>query len=171
MDFKIPGALFDVNLRMTAMVKELIPECRWKIGCILKLQRFHSKSDLLHFFKANVWSYLEYRTAAICHCHQELSKDVDDLQNEFLAILGIPSDHAVMEHNFLPLSARRDIAMLGLTHRANIGRGPPHFRKFFKRAQNSSKSESTYTRPPYVIGPWHHQLPCLRNSALGLIPV
>ena len=34
--------------------------------------------------------------------------------------------------NLAPLAVRRDIAMLGLIHRAMLGRGPAQFREFFQ---------------------------------------
>ena len=46
-----------------------------------------------------------------------------------------------MDFNLAPLATRRDIAMLGLLHRAAIGEGPSQFREHFKRRPNSLQLE------------------------------
>ena len=42
-----------------------------------------------------------------------------------------------MDFNLAPLSMRRDIALLGMIHRAAIGDGPPQLRDIFKRRPDS----------------------------------
>ena len=46
---------------------------------------------------------------------------------------------ALLDFNLAPLSMTRDIALLGLLHRAAIGEGPEHFREYFKRKSGSLK--------------------------------
>ena len=47
---------------------------------------------------------------------------------------------ALMQARLAPLAVRRDIAMLGVIHRAVLGRGPQQFQQFFK-ADTSARNE------------------------------
>ena len=63
----------------------------------------------------------------------------DKLQDSFLQKLGIAPLEALMEFNLAPLATRRDIAMLGLVHRAVLRKGPPQFWEFFTKAPDTAK--------------------------------
>ena len=52
---------------------------------------------------------------------------LDKVQESFLRQL------VLLEFNLAPLSMRRDIAMLGIIHRAALGDGPTQFREYFYR--------------------------------------
>ena len=58
----------------------------------------------------------------------------------------MPENEALLVFNLAPLAARRDIAMLGVVHRAVLGCGPVQLRGFFERSD-----------PPYRLGgrSWH----------------
>ena len=62
---------------------------------------------------------------------------LDRTYDTFLREIGISREVALLEFNLAPLGMRRDIARLGLIHRAAIGKGPPHFRHMFKRRDGS----------------------------------
>ena len=64
--------------------------------------------------------------------------ELDRVYYFFLDELGISDEAAVMHLNFLPLGLRRDIAMLGVIHRAVIREGPPLLREFFIPEDRSS---------------------------------
>ena len=72
-----------------------------------------------------------------------------------------------------PLQTRRDIACLGLIHRAVLGVGPPHFREWFFPSRKLPHQHDTRLRKKqhnkqlhdYIDGN-HNEL--LRRSILGL---
>lgn len=129
--FTLLGVLFDSNLSMGRMCEQLVSACKWKVACIHRCKAFHTISDQLQIFKSKIWSYLEYRTSAIYHCTAAFLDEIDGIQTCFLRRLNLSVTDAALHYNFLPLCTRRDIAMLGILHRARLGRGPPHFKKFF----------------------------------------
>ena len=75
---------------------------------------------------------MEYRTAAIYHACGSILTPLNNFYNRFLRDLGISAEHALIDFNLAPLSSRRDMAMMGLLHRASIGKGPEHFKAFFR---------------------------------------
>ena len=85
---------------------------------------------------------------------------LDRVQSKFLNDLGILEVTALLEFNLAPLAARRDMAMLGLVHRTILGKGPAHFREFFK------------TRPDHkLVEPSCRMGGLSKRSAFGLVPV
>ena len=76
--------------------------------------------------------------------------------------MGVDEITALMQFNLAPLELRRDIAMLGLLHRAAIRKGPPQLQTMFKRRVGSYLLHDPYenSRPPLA-----------RRSAWGLIPI
>ena len=73
---------------------------------------------------------------------------------------------ALVNFRLAPLSVRRDIAMLGLVHRAAVGKGPGHFKKFFRRASTMGRHARHLDDPRVACA---H--PLIRRSALGLVAV
>ena len=69
-----------------------------------------------------------------------------------------------MEFNLAPLATRRDMALLGMVHRAVLGKGPQHFKEFFRlepvegQRHRFHVQDLTRTR-------------LSKRSALGLIPI
>ena len=53
---------------------------------------------------------------------------LDAVQTRFLRDAGVDEVEALMHFNLAPLSLRRDIAVLGVVHRAALGEGPPQFK-------------------------------------------
>ena len=88
-------------------------------------------------YKQQVLSFIEYRSSAIYHATTSVLQQLDKLQDTFLRELGISREAALMDFSLAPLSMRRDIALLGLLHRAAIGEGPTQFREYFKRRPDS----------------------------------
>jgi hypothetical protein len=159
-EFKILGVLFDAGLSMESAVQEVVVEAGWKLRMLIRTRRFYTDAELVLLYKAHLLSYLEYRTAAIYHARREVLDKLDRVQSKFLSDLGIPEVTALLEFNLAPLAARRDMAMLGLVHRTILGKGPAHFREFFK------------TRPDRkLIEPSCRMGGLSKRSALGLIPV
>ena len=85
--------------------------------------------------------------------------------------MGLAEVDALLHFNLAPLNSCRDIAGLGLIHRAVLGKGPPHFQKwFFLRnvapAYSTRHQEAKHNKQvhEYVDGN-HTEL--LRRSLLG----
>ena len=72
---------------------------------------------------------------AISHAAPSDLLPLDEVLTRLLVRLGISHEAALMNFNLAPLSARRDMALLGIIHRAALRQGPPHFHHFFIRAR------------------------------------
>ena len=114
-------------------------------------------------YKQQILSYVEYRSAAIYHATSTVLAKIDRLQDKFLRELGMTREAALMDFNLAPLSMRRDIALLGLLHRAAIGEGPMQLRAYFRRRLGSLK----------LIDALESQRasPLMRRSIWGLVRV
>ena len=89
-------------------------------------------------------SYIEYRTTAIYHACQSSFDVLDRVQDKLLDAAGMSSVDALNACRLAPLTARRDMALLGLIHRTVLGKGPRHFSAFF-RADLQARQEGRGT--------------------------
>ena len=174
--FKLLGVPFDCQLTMEGAIAELAKEAGWKLRTLLRTSRYHHDRALVNVYKSKLLSYVEYRTAAVYHATNTVLRPLNAVQTRFLKALGCTELEALMEFNLAPLSARRDIAMLGVIHRTTLGKGPAHFREFFKPAERTQRTYFTrrtarnHTKP--LEDPRTGRFPeLLRRSALGLIAV
>ena len=174
-DFKVLGVRFDCALAMDTATRELVAEVSWKLRALQRSASYHYDRQLVLLYKARVLGYVEYRTPALYHATDTVLTPLNNLQRNFLRQLGIDEVSALMEFRLAPLATRRDIAMLGLVHRAALGLGPPQFQKFFfLRGQTAESNTRRGTRR-------HHLELCetrrgrflelVRRSALGLVAV
>lgn len=130
--FKLLGITFDCKLVTSDTVFTLAKSCRWKLAAILRTIRCNTIAQSVLLYKAQLLSYIEYRTPAVYHaCASSLDK-LEDIQNTFLQAVRFCPVVALTEFRLAPLSTRRDIAMMGLIHRTVLGLGPSHFQSFFK---------------------------------------
>ena len=106
----------------------------WKLRTLLRTRRYYNDSEMIIFYKAHMLGYLEYRTPAVYHATKDVLKRLDNVQYRFLRDAGVDELNALFHFHLAPLSTRRDIALLGVIHRSVLGKGPPHFKQFFKRA-------------------------------------
>ena len=139
-NFVTLGVEFDCKLLMSAAVEGLVKECRWKLHRLLRTQQFYNSQQLIQLYKAQILSYVEYRTAAIYHACSSSLDALDAVQDTMLMAAAVSKLDALLHFNLAPLRWRRDIAMLGLIHRSVLGVGPPHFRKFFMRSNISANA-------------------------------
>ena len=93
---------------------------------------FHTEAELVTLYKRKLLGYLEYRTPAIYHATDTTLAKLDKVQERLLRVVGCTEREALLHWNLAPLATRRDIAMLGLVHRTVLGKGPSHFRSFFR---------------------------------------
>ena len=137
--FKVLGVKFDCSLTMADAVHGVVVEVNWKLRTLERSAAYHYDTQLVKLYKARVLGYVEYRTAAVYHATDTVLKLLDKLQDSFLQKLGIAPLEALMEFNLAPLATRRDIAMLGLVHRAALRKGPPQFWEFSTKALDTAK--------------------------------
>ena len=130
--FRILGVKFDCKLTMATAVQELVVELRWKLRTLLRATRFFSIAEQVLQYKARLLSYIEYRTPALYHACQSHLGRLDAVQRSFLKEVGLSDTDALLRFNLAPLSSRRDMAMLGVIHRAVLGLGPKQLHKFSK---------------------------------------
>ena len=130
--FTLLGVAFDPRLTMGDAVHDLVANTSWKVASIQRAGRYFTTCELIHLYKSRVLSFVECRTPAIYHACDSHLRRLDAIQTRFLKDTGIDEKTALECFNLAPLEARRDMAMLGLIHRTVLGRGPPHFNKFFK---------------------------------------
>ena len=128
---KLLGILFDPKLAMTDAVNAVVQKARPKVKSLLRTRRFHSKAFLIMLFKSHVLPILEFGTAAFYHASDSVLKPLDQIFEGFLSELGMDEAEAFLEHNFLHLRARRDVAMLGLLFRCAKGMCHPELRRLF----------------------------------------
>ena len=122
---------FDNRLRMNVAVHKCACRAAWKTKSLLRSRRFYSDSDLIMLYKSHVLSYIEYRTAGIHFASTSVLREIDDVQTRYIRQLNLSEEAAFMHFNLAPLETRRDIAILGVIHRAALREGPPQLWKFF----------------------------------------
>jgi len=129
--FKILGVNFDCKLLMDDAAQDVAFECGWKLEKMIRSKKFFNGKELMDLYKAHVLSFIEYRTSAIYHASTAVLSKIDRIQTKMLRIAGMTELEALLLHNLAPLNTRRDIAMLGVIHRAALGQGPEQLRQFF----------------------------------------
>jgi hypothetical protein len=117
-DFKLLGVTFDSELFMARAVSEVVIAASWRLTSLLRTRRYYSVNDLMKLYKSQILSLVEHRTPAIHHATSVVLRPLDNVQGRLLRELGITEKEALLEFNLAPLACRRDIAMLGLVHRA-----------------------------------------------------
>ena len=108
---------------------------------------------------------------AILHANIELLRAIDNIQEKFLRDINVPSEEALKSYNLAPLSCRRDIASLGILHRAKLGKGPQQLQHLFPVATNTNLLVDEVTAGTYSFGPWARNLPYIERSLFGRIKV
>ena len=168
--FKLLGITYEMELIMADAVDEVLCSVMWKLRTLLRTRRFYSTADMLVLYKSHVIPFVEYRTAAIYHARRDVLVRLDRVQDKFLEDVGISSQDSWLHFNLAPLAPRRDMAMLGLIHRAVLKKGPEHFQQFFRVTDTGGIGRHRFTlldKPTAQGGPSNLRT----RSALGLIPV
>ena len=174
-NFRILGVTFDPKLLMSDCVGEITCSASWRLHTLLRSRRFHTVAELVHLYKSQILSYIEYRTAAIYHSADTHLNRIDAIQRRFLREVGLTEAAALTEYHLAPLPARRDMAMLGLLHRAVLGRGPPQLSAFFQldRKEGREYTRADHRRHDRQICEYRtgHFSELMRRSAFGLVAV
>ena len=101
--FKLLGICFDCKLRMDLAVRDVVSQAFWKLGPGAPT----ASRNLCKF--TNRRSFRLLSTAPL---------QCDAVQRRFRRECGLSDEEALPHFNLAPLETRRDIAMLGLTHRS-----------------------------------------------------
>ena len=114
-NFKLLGVPFDTELSMASAVAEMVTAAGWTMKTLLRTKRYYTDADLIVLYKAHLLSFLEYRTPAIYHATRNILSRLDAVRARFLRDVGVDDVTTLTIFHLAPLSARRDIAMLGLS--------------------------------------------------------
>ena len=161
------GILFDSGLYMEHALERLYTDASWKLSAILRTSRFFDAGHVVYVYKTKVMSYIEFRTSAIYHASDALLQRIDSIQNRMLKSIGVEEKNAISEFHLAPLRTRRDMAMLGIIHRAMLGLGPDHFRRYFRFASHVSNTERVRHNRQIVSHRHGKFLDVLAHSVLG----
>ena len=161
-DFKILGVVYDCRLSMQSTCEKLAFDCEWKLKTLFRARHYHNTAQLVRLYKAQLLSFVEYRTSALYHATKETLQVVDRVQERFLRDCNISEEDALMHFGLAPLSTRRDIAMLGLLHRASRGKGPRQLQELFRKVPGVNKLQETDLTGKVRL---------LKRSAFGLVPL
>ena len=107
-----------MQLTMEEATHECSVEAHWRLSSLLRSRRFFITRDVVLHYKSQVLSFLEYRTCAITHAADVHLHAFDSVQRRFLWNLNLSPYDALHSFNLAPLSARRDVANLGIIYRA-----------------------------------------------------
>ena len=80
-NFRLLGVPFDYALSMRDAVGEIVSEAAWKIASVLRSACFFTDDELVNLYRTKLISYLEYRTATICHVCGIVLVPLDKFQN------------------------------------------------------------------------------------------
>ena len=133
-DFRLLGPVFDAKLQMHSAVQKVLGKARPKLYALLKTRRFYNTADLVLQYKTHLLCVLEACTPAVYHAATSVLEPLDNLQGSFLRQLGLTPEEAFLLHNLAPLTLRRDVAMLGLLHKCNLGVAHDQLRALFPPA-------------------------------------
>ena len=132
-NFKILGCVFDPQLRMLDAAKHVAREAGWRLKTLLRTRKFFTTPELVHLYKAQILSYMESSTAALYHAAPTNLAWIDRVQHRFLKEIGLSELEAVRNFRLAPLNSRRDMAMLGLLHKINLGEAPLQLQALFPK--------------------------------------
>ena len=104
----------------------------------LSLSFFYPSNILLRLYKQFVLSGIEFATPAIYHATEFALRPLERVQRRILEELQYDEKEALLVHALAPLPSRRDMAMLGLLHRINLGMAPACLSEFIYRAHGPS---------------------------------
>ena len=169
---KLLGIEFDNKLIMNTAAHKCATSAALKTRSLLRAHRYYSTADLEIMYKSHVLSFIEYRTPGLHFASTCILKQIDDVQARFLRQINVSEESAFMHFNLAPLTARRDIAILGCIHRAARQRGPPSLWQFFRRNPAPHVSFAWRAqRHSFQIVEWPRgtDLQIMRRSALGMI--
>ena len=156
-------------------VLKILREASYRLRRVLRLRAHFRPDELVMYYKSEVLSYIEGFTVGIYHASGYVLGMLDDLQASFLESLGVTCEAAFLKYRLAPLGSRRDMAMLGLLHRANLGLLPSPLNLLFPKASGTLHSHGFSTGAPHQrqmadpVQPGHGAI--FKRSVFGAIAV
>ena len=95
---------------------------------------FYSRRELFQQYKTHILPLLETANGAIYHASTTVLRPIDNIYTSFLHATHTTELDAFLTHNLAPPTLRRDISLLGLLHKINLGKAHPDFNDLFPRA-------------------------------------
>ena len=120
-NFRLLGVTFDPQLLMHDGTRKIAVEAGWRLQAILRPRRFFTTPEVVRLYEAPVVSYVESGTPAYYHAAPSVLDCINRVQRRFLRALTMSDVDALVHFRLAPLETRRDIAILGLLHRVNLG--------------------------------------------------
>ena len=149
-NFEILGIEFACKFLMNDAVNALYGDCRWKLRSILRTHRFMTGDQLIDIYKSRLLGFIEYRNPGIYHACDSSLGELDKIQEELLEAACVSERDALLKFNLAPLSARRDIALLGLVHRTMLGLGPVQFQEYFRLDRGVTRGKHAWQLVEYA---------------------
>ena len=137
---------------------------------VMRTRRFHTDAEVILLFKSHILSYVESRTSGIFHASDSVLRPLDRVLERLLNALGISALDALHHFRLAPLRTRRDIAILGVIHRAVLRQGPVELQEFFQvslagpRRENLRSSERRHCRTVSTLCDGLFQGYCQRSA-------
>ena len=135
--FKLLGTMIDPKLVMEDEAKRIRKKARPKVKALLGTTGYYDVKAMMKQFKSHVLCLLEASSCSIFHASQVHLESVDKVQTQFVHALGLTEEEAFLTHNLAPLKLRRDIAMMGLLHKIQLGLAHPDFENLLPREHDS----------------------------------
>ena len=146
-EFRLLGVVFDPQLLMHKGVRTIATEAGWRLSALLRPRKFFTTPELMKLYKAHVLSYIESGTAAYFHASESVLSRVDGVQRRFLRELEMSEEDALLRFRLAPLRLRREIGILGLLHRVNLGQTSGQITALFPRVgQRESRTHNLRVR-------------------------
>ena len=108
-------------------IHEIVLSANWKMRMLLRTHHFYSSRDMINLFKADILSYIQYRTSVLLYASHSVLISLNSIQIRFLSNIRITIEDAALHFKLLPLRQRRQIAALGVIQRAVLKKGPEQF--------------------------------------------
>ncbi len=131
-DFKLLGIIFDTKLLMHKGARKVATDAGWRLRAILRVRRYFTTPELVRLYKSLVLSFVESGLAGYFHAATSVLECVDRVQRRFLREIGMSETIALLNFNLAPLRTRRDMAILGMLHRVNLGETSEQMRELFR---------------------------------------
>ena len=163
--------LSDTKLLMNVEISSLAGEASWRLATMLRTRRFFNDVELARHYKAHVLSFIEYRTAAVYHAATSVLAPLDAVQERMLRAANMTAIEALVHCKLAPLSCRLDMGMLGVIHRAVLGRGPSQLRALFQRTDAAPGRHTRLSGAKHrlQLEEFNGEQDYIKRSLLGLI--
>ena len=132
--FKLLGPHIDPKLTMNNAITKIINKARPKLKALLRTAPYYNRHELFTQYKTHVLPILETANGAIYHASTSVLAPIDSLYSSFLHATHTTELYAFLNYNLAPPTLRRDISLLGLLHKINLGLTHSDFNELFPRA-------------------------------------